>query len=1278
MSRSWLLPSIASVLLALVSLQSSPALARTTAAPEITSRGPFAIEEGATAIGALTATDSDTAASDLTWSKMGGADSAAFTLTGDGALSFETVKDYETPDDANGDGSYEITVQVSDGDNADSAQLLVTVENATELLTTITGPSTVTFAENAATRVATFTASSDADRDDIEWVVGGTDANHFSIDTPAGALRFDIAPVSPNLFAAPPDFEDADDEDADNVYSITLKAKVGTETTSLLEVTVTVTDVDEPGALALSSQKPRLGVALTATLSDPDGITDGTTSWEWERNDGREGWLEIAGATSASYTPTAADGDRYLRVRAIYTDAFGSGKTAERMAPHVVISHRLSALTVSRLTGVPRDDRAIYPDFDPDTLHYAARCTESITLMLTTEDSGSRLSVNGIQRPEGEAFTVGGLSSESDIRITLTGAAGASTTYTVHCIDREQFPKLTTVKADGATDDLMMFRAKWMPPGQSRRGSLIMMDNNGVPRLRKMIDDDLAEYFRVYPDETHPRALYAFQKKGSSYSTDGFEMVVLDKYFNVVDDDAHILPPFNNTDKHDQIILPNGDYVLMAYSRDRGDLSFLNSAFPEVQREPGTPLGTNEAVWHSAIQVRKADGTVKLNWSSWDHMAIEDCIRGNTIQNDYAHINSLGLIDGDIIAGFRNCSQILRIDLDTGNVVWRAGPSLYSREQWEAGETLQPNRGPAPLDFVNDPRGGFSGQHGGHMTVAGNFLVYDNATHCDPPAGLPKDIKGLTECDVRTRAVEYAIDVSNGELVFLSEFLMPETDPPKTVGGFAGHAEPMNNGDWMISWSNPIRSTPPANLPNTAMQVDPETGTEKLSMTLQNISGSRGANGPHHTRVVMVSPVALAPRVEALSASFPASVSTSAFHMGAEDTAQVVVAFNRPVVDFAADSPSLSVSGGTVDSVSAHLVNGGPANAYLVTLTADGDGAITLELLTGQTCADGGICTADGATLTDSPEALVIAPAQECAGPDLTGVPGEQVTLQGACGAGPDGEPQAAHAWTQLSGPQVTLDDATRADPSFTIPDDAAYGTTLEFRLTVTDKAGRSGADTAIVTVVAPQLTACAGPDLTGAPGEEVTLQGRCSTNPYGPWNHLAHSWTQLSGPTVTLNGVNQGDPSFIIPADAADGTTLEFQLQVLDQEGQTDTDTVVVTVDSTPETTPPTACAGPDLEALPGAAVTLEGTCSTNPHGTWWRMAHLWTQPEGQNMVLSDATRAPPHLHRAPGRRSRHGLHLHADCDRQGRRERLRRNDCHRGTADHGLRRAGFDGGTG
>ena len=621
-------------------------------APSITSPSTFSAVEGDTAVATLTATDADS--DPLTWTLAAapGADGARFSLSDSGELAFFAAPDYEHPDDADADRVYEVNVAVTDAVATTTQDLMVTV---TDVAPGLTGPATASHAEGKrGLRIAAYTVN-----DDVVWSLTGADSALFTID--GGFLRF----------VNPPDFENEADANTDNVYNVSVQAGDGTATETTA-VAVTVTDVDEPGTVTLSSPKPKLDTALTATLADPDTVS-GTPTWQWERANGREGWEAIDGATAASYTPTSAEADRYLRATATYTDGLGADKTAQATAPHVVIAHRLSALTVPGLSGVPSDDRAFYPTFDPDTLHYAARCTESVTLTLTTEDDDTRLSVNGVQRPKGEAFTVDALGRESDIRITLTGSEGTSTTYTVHCIDREQFPKLTTVKADGATEDLMMFRAKWFPSGLGWRSSLIMMDNNGVPRLRKWIADNVYEYFRVFPDETHPRARYAFTKYGTSYNPDGVELVVLDKYFNTVDDDIHVLSPFNNTDGHDQIILPNGDYVLMAYSRQRRNLRFLNTAFPALRDSGGGPLRTEE-VMDSAIQVRTADGTVKLNWNSWDHMAIEDCVLGSTFDDEYGHINALGLIDGDIIAGFRACSKILRIDMDTGDVVWRSDP----------------------------------------------------------------------------------------------------------------------------------------------------------------------------------------------------------------------------------------------------------------------------------------------------------------------------------------------------------------------------------------------------------------------------------------------------------------------------------------------------------------------------------------------------------------------------------------------------------------------------
>ena len=988
---------------------------RQTVAPVITTPAAIDVAENETAVATLSATDQDTDVNELTWSipsgTAGGADGDDFTLTSAGVLTFTTAKDYETSDDTDGDNIYEVTVQVSDGANSTTADLTVTVADVAPGLA---GPATASHAEGKrGLQIAAYTVN-----DAVTWSLTGADSTLFMIAD--GFLRF----------VDPPDFENADDATTDNVYNVTVQADDGTATETTA-VAVTVTDGDEPGVVTLSPLKPKLDTALTATLADPDTVS-GTPTWQWERNDGREGWEVIDGATAASYTLTAADGDRYLRATATYTDGFGSGKTAQATAPHVVIAHRLSGLTFTGLTGVSRDSRAFYPAFDQDTLHYAARCTESVTLTLTTENEGTRLSVNGVQSPKDEAFTVDSLGFESDIRITLTGTKGASTTYTVHCIDREEFPKLTTEKADGATEDLMMFRAKWRPSGVSRRSSLIMMDNNGVPRWRKHIGDNVNEYFRVFPDETHPRARYGYMKQGSSYNTDGVELVVLDKYFNTVAEDVHILSPFNNTDGHDQIILPNGDYVLMAYSRGQRDLSFLNTAFADLRNDGGGLLGTNEAVRDSAIQVRTSDGTVKFNWNAWDHMAIEDCIRGSMFNVEYAHINSLGLIDGDIIAGFRYCSKILRIDGDTGDVVWRTGPSVLSREQWKAGETVQLDRGPAPLDFVNDPRGGFSGQHGGHMTPDGNLLVYDNATYCDElPPGVPEGAKGLTQCFERTRAAEYAIDVPNGELVFQREFRMPGT----FQGGFGGHAEPLDNGDWVISWSNTFRFGP---MPNTSMHVDAETDTPKLTMTLENIIGDRGVGEPHNTRVVMVSPVALAARAEPLTATLLVRSATSSFHTGATDAPTVVVAFSRPVVDFAATTPSVSVTGATVSAVAPHIVAGEPANAYLFTLTPDGDGTITFSLVANQSCATGGMCTADGTELSAVPAAQTIPGPVSVAFPQAS-VPvvegGEAaiiiVTMHPAHGRPDD-----------LEIPLMVGATSTAADADFSVPLNVTFGPT--------------------------------------------------------------------------------------------------------------------------------------------------------------------------------------------------------------------------------------------
>ena len=105
-------------------------------APQITSPSSFEVAEGTTTVATLTATDADTQAEGLSWSiptdAAGGPDHARFTLTATGELSFAQAKDFEAPDDADGNGSYQVTVRVSNGVEADSADLTVRLANVNE------------------------------------------------------------------------------------------------------------------------------------------------------------------------------------------------------------------------------------------------------------------------------------------------------------------------------------------------------------------------------------------------------------------------------------------------------------------------------------------------------------------------------------------------------------------------------------------------------------------------------------------------------------------------------------------------------------------------------------------------------------------------------------------------------------------------------------------------------------------------------------------------------------------------------------------------------------------------------------------------------------------------------------------------------------------------------------------------------------------------------------------------------------------------------------------
>ena len=425
---------------------------------------------------------------------------------------------------------------------------------------------------------------------------------------------------------------------------------------------------------------------------------------------------------------------------------------------------RLSALQVTGGEGM-------YPAFDPGVLHYAVRCADGTALQVAAEAEGDA-TLRLLHDGSGGSGSLDGsatVNSDHDIAIRVDDGQG-SATYVVHCIPPDFPDIIIETRTEAVSDGLLL-----MTPGVRRSDPpisfLAIVDNNGVPRwvMRPNLN---ARNFRRYPD-----GRFSFAERRA----DGTEpTVILDAGFNRIDT-ATLVGDLaaEHTGGHDFLIMENGNYLVMSYYPNQRDFSDF-----ECEGAPCSVMEGEDT--DSIIQEVTPDGEQVLHWNSWDHVKIEDCTI-HRFPDDYAHLNSLHELEGDIVAGLRGCAQVLRLERDTGAVVWQMGGTPTMRA-----DRPMPSSGATQyLPVVGDDaaRNEFCGQHHVTATPAGSVLMFDNGNHC----------QGARRNDAPfTRIVEY--DISSGtEARFVREYRLPEAD------GFArsgGGVTALDNGNWLITWGN--------------------------------------------------------------------------------------------------------------------------------------------------------------------------------------------------------------------------------------------------------------------------------------------------------------------------------------------------------------------------------------------------------------------------------------------------------------------------------------------
>ena len=278
----------------------------------------------------IAATDAD---NDRRTYSISGADAAFFDVVASrGQLRTKAALNHESRD------SYSFTMSVTDNKDIhgnadtivdDTVSVTVTVDDVDET-PEVSGPIAVDFEEGGTGNVAAYT-STDPDQKGIDLVLSGADSEHFTLYS-NGDL----------IFNEPPDFEEK------SQYRVTIEARELGDGASIgrLNVTISITNVNEPGLLETNVEEPRVGQTVRLNVADEDGGVS-VMEWKWERGEPNSPcgtvdnptvttWETITGARGGSYTPTLADEGHCIRVTAFYNDRAGTGNTVQFLTPNTV------------------------------------------------------------------------------------------------------------------------------------------------------------------------------------------------------------------------------------------------------------------------------------------------------------------------------------------------------------------------------------------------------------------------------------------------------------------------------------------------------------------------------------------------------------------------------------------------------------------------------------------------------------------------------------------------------------------------------------------------------------------------------------------------------------------------------------------------------------------------------------------------------------------------------------------------------------------------------